>query len=29
MFANDSDLMKYTLDYGKNETQNTKIYRTI
>lgn len=29
MFANDSDLMKYTLDYGKNETQNTKIDRTI
>lgn len=29
MFANDSDLMEYTLDYGKNETQNTKIIRII
>ena len=29
MFANDSDLMEYTLDYGKNETQNTNINRTI
>ncbi len=29
MFANDSDLMEYTLDYRKNETQNTKINRTI
>lgn len=29
MFANDSDLMEYTLDYGKNETQNTKINRII
>ena len=29
MFANDSDLLEYTLDYGKNETQNITINRTI
>ena len=29
MFANDSDFIEYTLDYGKNETQNSKINGTI